>query len=296
MLYEKELLNLVPLYGVPRFFALAEERKKQMALQNKILDGGEKITIFDSNAYITIATKGIDIGGILRKEKGEDIKAYAHFWILAELLQCGDIKTLEIVNKHCSENSGLLRFFADPVSQVYRALYREDLPDKERLKQQNIADLFDKSLGGNLSEQERKAIKSELENAASNFVTTFLNYNGSDDLNSNKIREYAIYQVILLAKNLRGDTTSISCSDFNAIEREFPAAGIVYQDLMKRKLQQNKNNINITNLLHDQRDWQLFFYGGKDNIYIVTQENRIKALNLKNIISLEDYFQKILHM
>jgi len=267
-----------------------------MELQNKILDGSEKITIFDSDAYITIANKRMDIKKILQKEKEKSIKAYIHFWILLELLQRGDKRTMEIVNKHCSESSGLLRFYADPVSQVYNALYKMDLPVSEQIKQKQIADSFSKALAGDLSKQDRKDIKSGLKNAASNFVKTFLNYDGNDDLNSDIVRKYGIYQVIQLAKNLRGDTSSISCNDFNAIEKEFPAAGIVYQDLMKRKLHQNKNKINITNLLHDQRDWQLFFYGGKDNIYIVTQESRIKALDLKNIISLEDYCQKILQM
>jgi hypothetical protein len=267
-----------------------------MEIQNKILDGSEKITIFDANAYITIANRGIDLKNILQKEKEKAVKAYAHFWILLELLQRGDVKTLKIVDEHCSENSGLLRFFADPVSQVYQALYREMLPDKERFKQEKIINSFDKALKGHLSKQERNHIKSQLEDAANEFVTTFSDYNGPVDLDSNKVCEHAIRQVILKAKNLHGDTTSASKNELNAFKKEFPAAGITYQDLMKRKLKQNKNNINRTKLIHDQRDWQLFFYGGKDDVYIVTQESRIKTLNLKNIISLEDYCNKILQI
>jgi len=267
-----------------------------MKLQNRIIPYGNKTVVFDANAYIAVGLNKIEIEKILLKEKGKNIKAYASLWILAELLSGEDINTLQNVNKHCADEFGRWRFSADPASQVYFILYGEESPYTEQRKK-GIVDLFDKALNGNLSGQEKTHIKSQLENAGKSFVAGCQNHKGNVyKLNSDKIQKHAICQIIQKAKELRCDSVAISDEEINSIAKEFPAAGIVYQDILKRKLPQKKNKLNRESLLHDQRDWHLFFFAGRDDIYIVTQERKIRKLNLKNVICLEEYLQNVLQI
>jgi len=265
-----------------------------MKLQNRIISDGDKIVVFDANAYIAVGVNKIDTK-ILLKEKEKNIKAYASLWILAELLSGGNINTLQNVNKHCADEFGQWRFLADPASQVYFILYREESPYTKQQKKE-IGYLFNKALNGNLSKQEKTHIKSQLGNAGNSFVAGCQNHKGNVDLNSDKIQKHAICQIIWRAKQLRDDAKTTTDDEINRVAREFPAAGIVYQDLMKRKLQQKRNKLNRESLLHDQRDWHLFFNAGRDDVHIVTQEKKIRTLKLKNVISLEEYCQKVLQI
>ncbi len=74
----------------------------------------------------------------------------------------------------------------------------------------------------------------------------------------------------------------------------FWGAGAYYEFLMKNKLSQNVSTLNSKKILHTQHDYHLYFYTGKNDVYIVTQENKIKTLGLNNVISFEEYLSKVL--
>ena len=267
-----------------------------MKLQNRIIPDGDKIVVFDADAYVAVGVNKIDIEKILLKEKGGNIKAYASLWILAELLSGGDINTLQNVDKHCADKFGQWRFFADPVSQVYYSLYTAEPPYIGQIKK-GIEDFLKKALSKGLSEDGKKYIKSQLEQAGNDFVKGCLDY--TEDIRNKKpeeIRRYAISKIIQQSKKVRGDSESIKDEEIDFFKDQFPAAGIYYEFLMKNILPQTQNRPNEQKLLHDLRDWHLFFYAGRDDVHIVTQEKKIRTLNLKNVISLEEYCQKVLQI
>ena len=257
--------------------------------------GDYKVVIFDADAYIKMA-KNINIKRILLKEKRKNFKGFISLWQLAELLSGGDKHTLQTVNKHCFDDElKQWRFWADPVSMVYHILYKEDMPSTEEIKKE-IEYLFDKALNSGLTEQEKIHIKSKLEEVGEDFVRECKNFIGSiNSLSPAEIATRVISQVIKKAKDERRDQAPIKNEEIGLMKRELPGAGAYYEFLMKSKLP-NSRNLNEEKLLHDQRDWNLFFYAGKDNIYIVTQETKIRKLGLKNVISMEEYLSKELSL
>lgn len=260
--------------------------------------GDYKKVIFDADAYIEMS-KYINIKRVLSKEKKENIKGFISFWMLDELLSGGDRHTLQMVHKHCfNEESKQWRILADPVSMVYHILYNADPPYiEERIKE--INDLFPKALDGTLTEQEKTHIKLQLETAGADFVRECRNFIGSaNSFNSAEVITQGISQIIRRAKEVRQDRNPIKAEEVELIRRGFPGAGEYYELLMRNKLSQtrNRNMLNAQNLIHDQRDWHLFFYAGRDDVYIVTQENKIKTRGLKNVISFEEYLSKVLSL
>ena len=165
----------------------------------------------------------------------------------------------------------------------------------EEIKKE-IEYLFDKALNSGLTEQEKIHIKSKLEEVCEDFVRECKNFIGSiNSLSPAEIATRVISQVIKKAKDERRDQAPIKNEEIGLMKRELPGAGAYYEFLMKSKLP-NSRNLNEEKLLHDQRDWNLFFYAGKDNIYIVTQETKIRKLGLKNVISMEEYLSKELSL
>jgi hypothetical protein len=267
-----------------------------MISENRSTTGSYKIVIFDADAYIVVSRKNINFDKVLSREKEKSTKGYVSLWILEELLSGGDVITLQNVNKHCFDECYGWRFWADPISQVYYGLYKEEPPYIAEAKK-GIEDFFNKALRKGLSEEEKKYIKLQLKQAGTNFVMGCLNY--SEDIRNKKpdeIRRYAISQIIQQAKKIRCDSESIKYEEIDFFNKEFPAAGEYYEFLMKNILPQNKNRPSEEKLLHDLRDWHLFFYAGRDDIGVVTQEKKIRELRLKNVISLEEYLSKELSL
>lgn len=267
-----------------------------MQLYNTVIPAGEKFVVFDADAYVAVGHTKIDIGKILQKEKIINIKAYASLWTLMELLSGGDINTLQIVDRHCADESNRWRFLTDPISQVYYSMYEAAPPYVEE-KKKGIEDFFAKALSQGLTDSEKNHIKSQLAQAGSDFIKGCLNYTGDiRNEKPEKIQKYAIGRIIQQAKKVRGNSENVKDTEIDFFKNQFPAAGVYYEFLMKNILPQTKNKPNEQKLLHDQRDWHLFFCAGRDDVYIVTQEKKIKTLNLKNVTSLEEYCQKILHI
>ena len=260
--------------------------------------GGYKKVIFDADSYIEMA-KYINIKRVLSKEKKKNIKGFISLWTFAELLSGADRDkhTLQMVDKHCfGKELQQWRFWADPVSMVYYILYKEEPPYmKERIKE--VTYLFHKALDGTLTEQEKTHIKSQLETVGDNFIRECKSFVGSvNNLTLAQITTQVIRQFIQAAKNVRQDQTPIKNEEIELIKNGFPGAGVYYEFLMKNKLSQNVSTLSSEKLLHDQRDYHLFYYVGKDDVYIVTQEKKIKTLGLNNVISFEEYLSKVLSL
>jgi len=260
--------------------------------------GDYKEVIFDADAYIGMA-KYINIKRVLAKEKIRNIKGFISFWTLVELLTGADRDkhTLQMVGKHCfDKESQQWRLWADPVSMVYHILYQEEPPYiEDRIKE--ITYLFRKALDGTLTEQEKTHIKSQLETVGDNFIRDCRSFVGSiNSLTSVQITTQVICQFIQAAKDVRQDRSPIKNEEIELIKSGFSGVGAYYEFLMKNKLAQNVSTLSSEKLLHDQRDYHLYFYAGKDDVYIVTQEKKIKTLGLNNVISFEEYLSKVLSM
>lgn len=265
-----------------------------MKLTERMIQKNHKIVIFDSCSYIELGKKGISIEDILSKEQNKGIRGFISLWMLAETLSGTDKITLNNIHRHCFDGSCGWRLLADPVAQVYFMLYKEE-PTFMQTRKKEIEYLFDKALNNGLSEEERNHIKAQLEKTGDPFVKDCQN-NRVDikKLNSVGIQREAIRQIIHMAKGVHSDLTGVEDNEINLFVNQFPAAGAYYELLTRDKFTQKK--LNKDGLLHDQRDWTLVFYAGIDNIYIVTEENRIKRLGFKNVFSLEEYLSGVIQI
>lgn len=152
-----------------------------------------------------------------------------------------------------------------------------------------IEALFNKAVHVGLSKEERENIKLQLEGAGKLFASYSSKVN---KISSGELRREVIRQTIDEAKRLRRDFTPITNDSVEFFMQGFPGAGAHYEYIFKNKFQ-NLHAPNRDKLMHDQRDWTLMFYAGRDNVYVVTGEKKFKTLGLKKVMGLDQYLCEI---